>query len=100
VRVIRAPRRDDLMAWLSERGVSTGIFYPVPLHLQGAYSHLGYKSGDFPETERRQRKRWHCRYFPAISAVTEGGSSVGCTTGSATLNLRRRPAASSGPRTF
>ena len=50
--VIRAPRRDELQAWLKSQGVSTGIHYPVPIHLQNAMSFLGYKAGDLPATER------------------------------------------------
>jgi len=50
--VIRTPKRDELQAWLKERGVFTGIHYPVPIHLQNAVSSLGYKHGDLPVTER------------------------------------------------
>lgn len=50
--VIRAPRRDELRAFLSSQGVGTEIYYPVPLHLQGCFDYLGHKSGDFPESER------------------------------------------------
>jgi dTDP-4-amino-4,6-dideoxygalactose transaminase len=50
--VIRAPQRDELQAWLKERGIFTGIHYPVPNHLQPALNFLGYKQGDFPVTEK------------------------------------------------
>lgn len=49
--VVRVPRRDELQAWLKERGIFTGIHYPVPNHLQPAMTSLGYKPGDFPVTE-------------------------------------------------
>jgi dTDP-4-amino-4,6-dideoxygalactose transaminase len=49
--VIRAPQRDALQAWLKERGIGVGIHYPVPIHLQRAFSDLGYKPGDLPVTE-------------------------------------------------
>jgi dTDP-4-amino-4,6-dideoxygalactose transaminase len=49
---IAVERRDDLAAFLRERGVDTGIHYPVPLHLQPAFSALGHKRGDFPVVER------------------------------------------------
>lgn len=47
----RVGRRDAVLQALGERGVSAGIHYPVPVHLQNAYSNLGYKSGDFPVSE-------------------------------------------------
>ena len=50
--VVRVPRRDELQAWLKERGVFTGIHYPVPVHLQPAMKTLGYKQGDYPVTEQ------------------------------------------------
>ena len=49
---IRAQNRDALIKALQERDVHCAIHYPVPLHLQDAYSSLGYKKGDFPVTER------------------------------------------------
>ena len=50
--VVCAPKRDELRAHLDTRGIATGVHYPVPIHLQPAYSHLGYRRGDFPITER------------------------------------------------
>jgi dTDP-4-amino-4,6-dideoxygalactose transaminase len=50
--VIRVDQRDSLRAALQEKGISTGIHYPIPIHLQDAYRDLGYPSGSFPITER------------------------------------------------
>ncbi|MDR2522984.1 MAG: DegT/DnrJ/EryC1/StrS family aminotransferase [Synergistaceae bacterium] len=50
--VVRVPQRDALAAWLEERGLSTRVYYPLPLHLQRCFTYLGYKEGDFPEAER------------------------------------------------
>jgi dTDP-4-amino-4,6-dideoxygalactose transaminase len=49
--VIRDAARDELQAFLNDRGVSTGIHYPIPVHLQGAFAHLGHQRGDFPLAE-------------------------------------------------
>lgn len=50
--VISATKRDDLQSFLKERGIFTGIHYPIPVHLQKAMEFLGYKKGDFPVTEK------------------------------------------------
>jgi dTDP-4-amino-4,6-dideoxygalactose transaminase len=50
--VVRVQDREALQAHLAQAGIGTGIHYPIPLHLQKAYQHLGYKNGDFPVTER------------------------------------------------
>ena len=50
--VIRAFQRDELQQYLSSRGISTGIHYPVPIHLQEAFRDMGHKTGDFPVTEQ------------------------------------------------
>ncbi len=49
--VVRVPDRDSLQAHLHDRGISTVIHYPIPIHLQPAYRDLGYARGDFPITE-------------------------------------------------
>ena len=49
--VVHVDDRDTLAAFLGERGIRTGLHYPIPLHLQPCYAHLGGKPGDFPNTE-------------------------------------------------
>ena len=49
--VVRVPRRNELQEYLQHNGIGTLIHYPVPPHLQQAYSHLGFKEGDFPIAE-------------------------------------------------
>jgi len=49
--VIRVEDRDGLRVYLQDRGVATGIHYPIPIHLQPSYRALGYKKGSFPVTE-------------------------------------------------
>ena len=50
--VIRTERRDALQKYLNDKGIGTLIHYPVPPHLQQAYSYLGLKKGDFPIAEK------------------------------------------------
>jgi dTDP-4-amino-4,6-dideoxygalactose transaminase len=52
VYTLRSKDRDTLHAALSAEGIQTGIHYPVPVHLQAAYSDLGYGPGDFPHSEK------------------------------------------------
>lgn len=52
VYTIRVKNRDGLQKYLKENKIASQIYYPVPLHLQPAYSSLGYKKGDFPITEK------------------------------------------------
>jgi dTDP-4-amino-4,6-dideoxygalactose transaminase len=49
--VVRTQFRDDLQKHLSDAGIGSGIHYPIPIHLQAAYASMGWKCGDFPETE-------------------------------------------------
>jgi dTDP-4-amino-4,6-dideoxygalactose transaminase len=50
--VIETPERDRVRAALHDSSIETAIHYPVPVHLQKAYAHLGYKPGDLPVTEK------------------------------------------------
>ena len=50
--VVRVDDREGLRQHLADAGIGTGIHYPIPLHLQKAYAHLGFQAGSFPVTER------------------------------------------------
>jgi dTDP-4-amino-4,6-dideoxygalactose transaminase len=59
--------RDAVRERLAEAGVESGIHYPVPLHLQPAYAHLGYRAGDFPVAERLAAEILSLPMFPEIT---------------------------------
>ncbi|MEE9257518.1 MAG: DegT/DnrJ/EryC1/StrS family aminotransferase [bacterium] len=54
--VVRAKDRDALAAFLLEREIHTGVYYPLSLHLQPCFAYLGYREGDFPESEKASRE--------------------------------------------
>ncbi|MEX2159804.1 MAG: DegT/DnrJ/EryC1/StrS family aminotransferase [Dehalococcoidia bacterium] len=65
--VIETPRRDALRDWLSERGIETGVHYPVPLHLQEACAHLGYRQGSFPHAESAAKQVLSLPMYPELT---------------------------------
>jgi dTDP-4-amino-4,6-dideoxygalactose transaminase len=66
--VVRTENREGLMAHLKEAGIGTGIHYPVPLHLQKAYSSLGYCAGDFPVCEKVTPQVVSLPMFPQLTS--------------------------------
>ncbi len=65
--VIRTPMRDALREDLAKREIETAIYYPLGLHEQKCFAYLGYKKGDFPETERAARETLALPIYPEIS---------------------------------
>jgi dTDP-4-amino-4,6-dideoxygalactose transaminase len=64
--VVRVEDRDMFQKHLTEAGVGTGIHYPIPLHLQAAYGHLGYKKGDFPVAEKAAEEILSLPMYPQL----------------------------------
>ncbi|GGF90388.1 glutamine--scyllo-inositol aminotransferase [Rhodococcoides trifolii] len=69
--VVRVADRDAVADTLAAEGVATGIHYPTPVHLTGAYRHLGYRSGDFPVTETAASEMLSLPMFPHITAAQQ-----------------------------
>ncbi|RLB75807.1 MAG: erythromycin biosynthesis sensory transduction protein eryC1, partial [Deltaproteobacteria bacterium] len=65
--VILVDDREGLQQFLSDKGIGTGLHYPLPLHLQKAYAHLGYKEGSFPVTESVAKRLISLPMFPELT---------------------------------
>lgn len=70
--VIRAKKRDELMKYLAEKGVTTLIHYPTPIHLQEAYSSLGYGKGSFPKAEAIAGEIVSLPLYPSLTEAETG----------------------------
>lgn len=66
--VIQTAHRDALQQFLTDKGIGTGLHYPLPLHLQQCFSHLGYKNGDFPNTEKLAQ---NCLSLPMYAELSD-----------------------------
>jgi len=64
---VRSSQRDALQQTLLSAGIHTGIHYPIPVHLQEAYADLGYRTGDFPHSERAAREVLSLPMYPELT---------------------------------
>ena len=62
----REETRNKLQSFLSDNGIASGLHYPIPLHLQKCFSHLGYNKGDFPVTEDLAQSGFSLPMFPEL----------------------------------
>jgi dTDP-4-amino-4,6-dideoxygalactose transaminase len=65
--VIEAERRDELVAFLRERGIGTETYYPLPLHRQPCFGYLGHRPGDFPVAERACQRTVALPLYPDLA---------------------------------
>jgi len=65
--ILQSEDREAILSKLKERGVATGVYYPVPLHLQKVYKHLGYKEGDMPVAEYLSHRTFAIPVYPELT---------------------------------
>ena len=65
--VIRSSKRDQLQAYLKQKGVGTEVYYPVPLHLQDCFAYLGQKAGSYPESEAAANETLALPVYPELT---------------------------------
>jgi len=68
---VRVQKRDAVLKTLNAAGIGAGIHYPVPIHLQGAFKHLGHKAGDFPVAEKAALELLSLPIYAEITAAQQ-----------------------------
>jgi dTDP-4-amino-4,6-dideoxygalactose transaminase len=69
--VIRTAQRDRLRDYLGTVGIPTEIYYPFPLHLQRAFSYLGYQAGTFPQAESASHEVLALPIYPELNEAQQ-----------------------------
>lgn len=67
IKTVNTTKRDQLASYLNEKGIATGLHYPVPLHQQECFNSLGYKKGDFPVAEKLAENGLSLPMFPELT---------------------------------
>ncbi|TKB57198.1 MAG: DegT/DnrJ/EryC1/StrS family aminotransferase [Nitrospira sp.] len=69
---VRVPKRDELRAFLKEKGVGTEVYYPLPMHLQNCYRELGHEKGSFPLSEQAAEEVMSIPIYPELTEAQQG----------------------------
>ena len=69
---VRVPKRDELRAFLKEKGVGTEVYYPLPMHLQTCYRELGHQKGSFPLSEQAAEEVMSIPIYPELTEAQQG----------------------------
>ena len=65
--ILQSEDREGMLSKLKDKGVATGVYYPVPLHLQKVYKDLGYKEGDMPVSEYLSHRTFAIPVYPELN---------------------------------
>jgi dTDP-4-amino-4,6-dideoxygalactose transaminase len=65
--ILQSENREEVIEKLKEAGIATGVYYPVPLHLQKVYKNLGYKEGDMPVSEYLSHRTFAIPVYPELT---------------------------------
>lgn len=65
--ILQSENREEVLTKLKEAGIATGVYYPVPLHLQKVYKDLGYKEGDMPVSEYLSHRTFAIPVYPELT---------------------------------
>ena len=68
---IQTGRRDELQGHLRDRGIQTGVYYPIPLHLQPCFEYLGYRTNDFPVAEQLSHQILSLPVYPQLKSFQQ-----------------------------
>ena len=69
---VRVPERDELRAFLKEKGVGSEVYYPLPMHLQNCYRDLGYQKGAFPLSEQAAEEVISIPIYAELTEAQQG----------------------------
>ena len=64
--ILQSENREEVLTKLKEKGVATGVYYPIPLHLQKVYKDLGYNEGDMPVSEYLSHRTFAIPVYPEL----------------------------------